>query len=299
MNRFGSLFKPLVWFVALLLAVFVAGCGGGNGTASEPLASGGIGAASEPVASTSEIASESAAFQVSFQSGQRTMAASGGANVRNGGLTSILFTQNGGVFGTLVGSPMNGTAGGFTGNWWKIDWDSEPPNQNGSQGWTAESKLLVAPSTGDVPMPNLSSRYYTTDNLFFPTLAPNSIGGTIGTLGDCTWYAHGRLRELGYNSNQLNALHRDAGEWATDALAAGISVDSNPTVGSIAQVNSGRFSSLGHVAVVESVNADGTITVTESSYSNDATSVWDFLWHHRNVSRADLSWPSNFIHIAK
>jgi Ice-binding-like len=30
MNRFGSLFKPLMWFMALLLTAFVAGCGGGG-----------------------------------------------------------------------------------------------------------------------------------------------------------------------------------------------------------------------------------------------------------------------------
>lgn len=31
MNRFGSLCKPLMWFMALLLAAFVAGCGDGGG----------------------------------------------------------------------------------------------------------------------------------------------------------------------------------------------------------------------------------------------------------------------------
>jgi hypothetical protein len=30
MNRFGSLCKPLMWFMALVLAAFVAGCGGGD-----------------------------------------------------------------------------------------------------------------------------------------------------------------------------------------------------------------------------------------------------------------------------
>ena len=30
MNRFGSLFKPLTWFMALVLAALVAGCGGGD-----------------------------------------------------------------------------------------------------------------------------------------------------------------------------------------------------------------------------------------------------------------------------
>ena len=34
MNRFQSLFKPLTWFMTLLLAAFVAGCGGGGGGSS-------------------------------------------------------------------------------------------------------------------------------------------------------------------------------------------------------------------------------------------------------------------------
>ena len=37
MNRFGSLFKPLTWFMAVLLAGFVAGCGGGGDSGPAPL----------------------------------------------------------------------------------------------------------------------------------------------------------------------------------------------------------------------------------------------------------------------
>jgi len=36
MNRFGSLFKPLTWFMALVLAALVAGCGGGGGGGAAP-----------------------------------------------------------------------------------------------------------------------------------------------------------------------------------------------------------------------------------------------------------------------
>jgi hypothetical protein len=36
MNRFGSFFKPLMWFMALLLAAFVAGCGGDDEVAAGP-----------------------------------------------------------------------------------------------------------------------------------------------------------------------------------------------------------------------------------------------------------------------
>ena len=234
-----------------------------------------------------------------FQTGQRIMAVNGGANARNTALTSVLFLQSGGVYGTLVGSPVNATAGGYTGNWWQINWDSTPPSQIGIQTWSAESVISLAPSAGDVAEPNLSSHYYTTDNPFFPSYAPNSIGGSLGTLGNCTWYVNGRLRELGYNTTQINTMLGYAMNWASEASSAGIKVDNTPTVGSIAQLDSGSFSSLGHVAVVESVNADGTITVTESVYSTDLTSVWDFLWHHRTVFQGTSTWPSNFIHVGR
>lgn len=43
MNRFGSLFKPLMWLIAILLAAFVAGCGGGGGDSAAPAPSPGPG----------------------------------------------------------------------------------------------------------------------------------------------------------------------------------------------------------------------------------------------------------------
>jgi hypothetical protein len=40
MNRFESLFKPLTWLMALLLAALLAGCGGGESGSGSPTASG-------------------------------------------------------------------------------------------------------------------------------------------------------------------------------------------------------------------------------------------------------------------
>jgi hypothetical protein len=37
MNKFGNFFKPLTWFMALLLAGLVAGCGGDDGTGALPV----------------------------------------------------------------------------------------------------------------------------------------------------------------------------------------------------------------------------------------------------------------------
>jgi surface antigen len=245
-----------------------------------------------------------------LQTGARVMAGPGGANVRDAQLSSTpLFLQYAGVHGTIVGGPAYGTAGGFTGNWWKINWDSEPPNQNGYQGYGAESVISLAPSAGDVPQPTFSSSYYTTANHFWTQGdAPGtSVPGNpwpAGAYGNCTWYAYGRMLQLGYNSAQLAAIAPpglgSAYQWGANAIgstavALGVTANTTPTAGSIAWLDSGSFSSLGHVAVVESVNSDGTVTVSESSYSTSSTSVWNFLWHHRTVTP---TWFTKFIHVS-
>ncbi len=228
--------------------------------------------------------------------------------MRNSTLASVLFTQEGGVHGTITVGPVFTTAGGFTGNWWQINWDSQPPNQGSTQGWCAELVISLAASGGDTPQPSFSSNYYTTANHFWTQGdAPGtSVPGNLwpaGAYGNCTWYAHGRMLQLGYSSTQLAAIappgQGSAYQWGINASgstasALGVVVNTTPTVGSIAELDSGTFSSLGHVAVVESVNADGSITVTESSYSTSSTSVWNFLWHHRTVAP---TWFSKFIHV--
>lgn len=237
-----------------------------------------------------------------FVKGDRIRAVPGktGVNVRNSTLSTVLFTQDGGVHGTITSGPFHGTAGGFTGNWWEIKWDSQPPNQFSARGWSAESVISNAPAEGDVSEPDFSSSYYTDNNIFWKSgYAPASTNPPDPKLGDalgnCTWYAHGRLRELGYNTTQLNRLSGDASEWDSMARANGIPVDNSPSVGSIAQTDKGAKGK-GHVAVVESKNNDGTITVTESSYSTSSSSTWNFLWRHRTVSP---QWFENFIHIDK
>jgi surface antigen len=83
----------------------------------------------------------------------------------------------------------------------------------------------------------------------------------------------------------------DAGQWATNAAAKGIPVNSTPANGAVAQWNdsAGGASSSGHVAYVESVNSGGSITVSEDNYSSGP-----FDW--RTISPGSKDWPSNFIH---
>jgi Ca2+-binding RTX toxin-like protein len=198
------------------------------------------------------------------------------------------YDQSPGVYGTIVSGPSIGTAGGFTGNWWKVDWDA------GINGWSADSVLAVAPSAGDIARPDFASGYFTNSNIFwnsgFAPISTNPSTPKLGAaLGNCTWYAYGRMLQLGYSSAQLANFNNDAQNWATDAHSHGILVDNAPAVGAIAQ-----SVAQDHVAVVESVNTDGTITVSESSYTSDASSPWNFLWRHRTVAP---SWFDNYIHV--
>ncbi|MBH1980507.1 LysM peptidoglycan-binding domain-containing protein [Candidatus Saccharibacteria bacterium] len=81
-----------------------------------------------------------------------------------------------------------------------------------------------------------------------PVYATDSAGNTYFK-GYCTWYAKDRRPDL---PNMLG----NGGQWVANAAAQGYSTGNAPRVGAIAETS-------GHVAYVEAVNADGTITISE------------------------------------
>jgi surface antigen len=108
-------------------------------------------------------------------------------------------------------------------------------------------------------------------------------------LGNCTWYANGRAKQLGRNATRVDKMLGNAGEWFSDATAAGITISSNPEVGAIAQWDVSDKRPYGHVAVVEQVNSDGTVLISESSYDIGS---WNFLYRTSKI-KADN--PSRYI----
>lgn len=77
--------------------------------------------------------------------------------------------------------------------------------------------------------------------------------------GNCTWYVSNRRAELGRPvPNKLG----NAGSWAYSASSRGFKVDHQPSIGAVI-VEAGQ----GHVAVVERVNPDGSITLSEMNYN--------------------------------
>ena len=87
--------------------------------------------------------------------------------------------------------------------------------------------------------------------------------GSVGNryaFGNCTWYAYERRAAMGM---AVGSFWGNGGSWGYSGAAAGYRVDKTPSYGAIL-VESG---SPGHVAVVESVAADGTVVVSEMNNS--------------------------------
>ena len=85
--------------------------------------------------------------------------------------------------------------------------------------------------------------------------------------GNCTAYAWGRRCELEGQRTQLGA-NGDAYFWYARELAAGVyKCGQTAKVGAVCCWSYG-YSSNGHVAVIEQINADGTIVTSNSAYGS-------------------------------
>lgn len=90
--------------------------------------------------------------------------------------------------------------------------------------------------------------------------------GSVGNryaYGWCTYYAYDRRAALG---RPVGSFWGNASTWAAAAAAAGYQVDHSPEVGAVLQSTYGG-GGYGHVAVVESINSDGSVTVSEMNYT--------------------------------
>lgn len=93
-----------------------------------------------------------------------------------------------------------------------------------------------------------------------------SNAGNLYTDGQCTYYAFNRRAELG---KPIGSLWGNASNWAASASQAGFNVNNTPEVGAIFQSAPGQngAGAYGHVSVVESVNPNGTLTVSEMNWN--------------------------------
>ena len=164
-------------------------------------------------------------------------------------------------------------------------------NAPGSTPTCAGSTSNLAPSVGQ---PNFSAGEYRSGNIFWNAgYAPASTNPPYpklgSALGNCTWYANGRSKQLGRNPAKVDRMAGNAGNWGNQAVAGGVATSNVPQVGAIAQWNAGGSMPYGHVAVVERVNGDGTVLISESSYGSG---TWNFLYRQRTIA---VNSPSRYI----
>jgi surface antigen len=133
--------------------------------------------------------------------------------------------------------------------------------------------------------PGARATYSTTDTSAVSNLHVTIYGGNDYAYGYCTWYAYNRRAELG---RPIGSNWGNANTWATYARAAGFRVDKTPEAGAVFQIGGG-WGGLGHVGVVEQVNPDGSIFVSEMNYKG-----WN-IRSTRTITASEV--PSyNFIH---
>lgn len=110
-------------------------------------------------------------------------------------------------------------------------------------------------------------------------------GGNRYDYGYCTWYAYNRRAALGM---PIGGMWGNASSWASLARGSGFSVNNRPGIGAVMQT-ANAAGGYGHVSVVESVNSDGSITISEMNYNG---------WNVKSTRTigADAVGSYNYIH---
>lgn len=112
-----------------------------------------------------------------------------------------------------------------------------------------QAAAAAAAATYSAPSANYAPVYSQTYTPGAQAVYATDSAGNTYFKGYCTWYAKQRRPDL---PNQLG----NGGQWVANAAARGIATGSEPRAGAIAETS-------GHVTYVESVNGDGTITISD------------------------------------
>ena len=98
-----------------------------------------------------------------------------------------------------------------------------------------------------------------------------SSSGNTYYKGQCTWYVKEKRPDL---PNRLG----NGGQWVANAAARGFSTGTTPRIGAVAEQP-------GHVAYVEAVNSNGTVTISEMNYNGAVGKV-----HTRTVAASTFKY---------
>ncbi|MBW4492272.1 MAG: CHAP domain-containing protein [Oscillatoria princeps RMCB-10] len=169
------------------------------------------------------------------------------------------------------------TGGSYsTPNGTRSDWyEVQVGNQRGyvaayyvSKGTSQSSPVQPSPITQNPLLTQQGAQYFKDRPQFYGASGNgyakagygSSVNGTNAYReGNCTWYAYGRLKELGFNPDNIMNGYPNANEWGK-VLRNGARIVSSPQPGDVAQW---YLNGQNHVAIVEKVEGD-YIWISES-----------------------------------
>jgi surface antigen/transposase-like protein len=139
---------------------------------------------------------------------------------------------------------------------------------------------------GATARPRRSSNLVAGSTVGSVSVGSPSYGGNTYAKGYCTWWAANRRAQIGraIPNRMGNAI-----SWAPKARAYGYSVTGTPSAGDVLHHKSAGRGGYGHVAFVEKVNEDGSITISEMNYKG-----WNRV-SYRTISPSEFG-KYNFIH---
>lgn len=122
---------------------------------------------------------------------------------------------------------------------------------------------IVIPN-GSIAVPTIS---YSNGGYYYGYGISAIYGSNGYDFGECTWYV---ALKLGQSGHPIPSNLGDAYSWYPIAQAEGLPTGLTPEPGAIIWFPRSWVSPLGHVGLVQSVNADGSVTITEMNWNG-----WD------------------------
>ena len=161
-------------------------------------------------------------------------------------------------------------------------YDSDPEKIMGFNdaevaGLKAGQQIIIPDGKKPAPAPIVTFATFTNPGYFGSTSTP-IWGGNSYVWGNCTWYVSNRRAELGRPvPNNLG----NAGSWGYIAASLGFPVNNKPAPGAVFVE---PVYPLGHVSVVERINPDGSILISEMNYG------WALgVYHERTIPAAQVN----------
>ncbi len=126
----------------------------------------------------------------------------------------------------------------------------------------AAAPLPVTPAPIITPTPQQPAPTTYASGAITPTTIPAPQSANLYARGNCTWWVSYRRFQI---NDPIPQWWGNAATWASRAARDGYTVDHRPSPGAIMQT-ANSAGGLGHVALVESVDPDGTWHISEMNF---------------------------------